>query len=118
MINMGPVGIQASNPHESFYPKEESVCRLATGAGSSLRALRIVVKASRVMIARQSRFKNYRGAKKEGQLVYYATMTLDQSRVTVDHFEKKYPFLKVTLFRTGGGPLLNKIICRVARRQT
>jgi iron(III) transport system substrate-binding protein len=49
------------------------------------------------------------GAKKEGQLVYYTTMTLDQSRVTVDHFEKKYPFLKVTLFRTGGGPLLNKI---------
>jgi hypothetical protein len=70
------------------------------------------------MIARQSRFKNYRGAKKEGQLVYYTTMTLDQSRVTVDHFEKKYPFLKATLFRTGGGPLLNKIICRVARRQT
>jgi iron(III) transport system substrate-binding protein len=49
------------------------------------------------------------GAKKEGQLVYYTTMTLDQSRVTVDHFEKKYPFVKVTLFRTGGGPLLNKI---------
>ena len=66
----------------------------------------------------QSWSKNYRGAKKEGQLVYYTTMTLDQSRVTVDHFEKKYPFLKVTLFRTGGGPLLNKIICRVARRQT
>src|ERR1700752_3129746 len=50
------------------------------------------------------------GAKKEGQLVYYTTMTLDQSKPTVDQFEKKYPFLKVTLFRTGGGPLLNKII--------
>jgi iron(III) transport system substrate-binding protein len=49
------------------------------------------------------------GAKKEGQLVYYTTMTLDQSKVTVDQFEKKYPFIKVTLFRTGGGPLLNKI---------
>lgn len=49
------------------------------------------------------------GAKKEGQLVYYTTMTLDQSRITVDRFEKKYPFIKVTLFRTGGGPLLNKI---------
>ena len=49
------------------------------------------------------------GAKKEGQLVYYTTMTLDQSKQTVDRFEKKYPFLKVTLFRTGGGPLLNKI---------
>ena len=49
------------------------------------------------------------GAKKEGQLVYYTTMTLDQSKQTVDRFEKKYPFIKVTLFRTGGGPLLNKI---------
>ena len=29
---MGPAGIQASDPHESFYRKEESVCRLATGA--------------------------------------------------------------------------------------
>jgi iron(III) transport system substrate-binding protein len=50
------------------------------------------------------------GAKKEGQLVYYTTMTLDQSKATVDQFEKKYPFIKVTLFRTGGGPLLNKIL--------
>lgn len=49
------------------------------------------------------------GAKKEGELVYYTTMTLDQSKQTVDRFEKKYPFIKVTLFRTGGGPLLNKI---------
>jgi len=48
-------------------------------------------------------------AKKEGQIVYYSTMTLDQSKQTVDRFEKKYPFIKVTLFRTGGGPLLNKI---------
>jgi len=50
------------------------------------------------------------GAKKERQLVYYTTMTLDQSKQTVDQFEKKYPFLKVTLFRTGGGPILNKIL--------
>jgi len=47
-------------------------------------------------------------AKKEGELVYYTTMTLDQSKVVVDRFEKKYG-VKATLFRTGGGPLLNKI---------
>jgi iron(III) transport system substrate-binding protein len=47
-------------------------------------------------------------AKKEGQLVYYTTMTLDQSKAVVDRFEKKYG-IKTTLFRTGGGPLLNKI---------
>lgn len=47
-------------------------------------------------------------AKKEGELVYYTTMTLDQSKVVVDRFQKKYG-IKATLFRTGGGPLLNKI---------
>lgn len=49
-------------------------------------------------------------AKKEGELVYYTTMTLDQSKAVVDRFEKKYPGIRVTLYRTGGGPLLNKII--------
>ena len=36
--------------------------------------------------------KIIQGAKKEGQLVYYTTMTLDQSRVTVDRFEKNTRF--------------------------
>ena len=47
-------------------------------------------------------------AKKEGELIYYTTMTLDQSKIVVDRFQKKYG-IKATLFRTGGGPLLNKI---------
>lgn len=49
------------------------------------------------------------GAKKEGEIVWYTTMTLDQSKAVVDRFQAKYPFIKPTLFRTGGGPLLNKI---------
>ena len=48
-------------------------------------------------------------AKKEGQVMYYTTMTLSQSEKVVKKFEQKYPFIKVDLFRTGGGPLLNKI---------
>ena len=50
------------------------------------------------------------GAKKEGQMIFYTTMTLDQSKEVVDRFQKKYPFIQPTLFRTGGGPLLNKIL--------
>jgi iron(III) transport system substrate-binding protein len=49
-------------------------------------------------------------AKKEGALGYYTTMTLSQSKKLVDRFEQKYPPIKVELFRTGGDPLLNKII--------
>jgi iron(III) transport system substrate-binding protein len=54
--------------------------------------------------------KMVEAAKKEGHLVYWTTMTLSQSKQVVDQFEKKYPFIKVDLFRTGGGPLLNKIL--------
>ncbi len=44
------------------------------------------------------------GTKKEGQMIFYTTMTLDQSKEVVDRFQKKYPFIKPTPFRTGGGP--------------
>jgi iron(III) transport system substrate-binding protein len=50
------------------------------------------------------------GAKKEGELIWFTTMTLDQSKPVVDRFQKKYPFIKPELFRAGGGPLLNKIL--------
>ena len=50
------------------------------------------------------------GAKKEGEVIWYTTMTLDQSKPVVDRFQQKYPFIKPELFRTGGGPLLNKIL--------
>jgi iron(III) transport system substrate-binding protein len=50
------------------------------------------------------------GAKKEGEVVWHTTTTLDQSLQVVERFQKKYPFVKPTVFRTGGGPLLNKIM--------
>ena len=50
------------------------------------------------------------GAKRERELIYYTTTTLDQSKQVVDHFEKKYPFIKTTLFRAGSGALVNKIL--------
>lgn len=50
------------------------------------------------------------GAKKEGQVVWYTIMTLDQGKQVVDRFQAEYPFVKPVLFRTGGGPLLNRIL--------
>jgi iron(III) transport system substrate-binding protein len=49
------------------------------------------------------------GAKKEKRLVHWTTMTLSQSKQVVDAFQKKYPFIDVDLFRTGGDAMLNKI---------
>lgn len=50
------------------------------------------------------------GAKKEGEVVWWTTMSLNHSKPMVDRFEKKYPFIKVALYRTGNGPLLNKVL--------
>ena len=49
-------------------------------------------------------------ARKEGEIVWYTTMSLDQSQAFMDRFIKKYPFLKPSIFRSGGGALLNRII--------
>ena len=48
-------------------------------------------------------------AKKEKRLVHWTTMTLSQSKQVVDAFQKKYSFIEVDLFRTGGDAMLNKI---------
>ena len=50
------------------------------------------------------------GAKKEGEIVWFTSMPLDQSQPVADAFQKKYPFIKVTLFRSGGGALINRIL--------
>ncbi len=50
------------------------------------------------------------GAKKEGKVVWYTTMTITESKKMLDRFQKKYPFIKGALLRTGGGPLLNRML--------
>jgi ABC-type Fe3+ transport system substrate-binding protein len=37
-------------------------------------------------------------------------LNLDVSKLMLDRFEKKYPFIKTELFRAGRGPLLNKVL--------
>jgi ABC-type Fe3+ transport system substrate-binding protein len=49
-------------------------------------------------------------ARKEGEIVWYTTMSLDQSKQFMDSFIKKYPFLRPAVFRSGGGALLNRVV--------
>ena len=37
-------------------------------------------------------------ARKEGEIVWYTTMSLDQSKQFMDRFLRKYPFLKPSFF--------------------
>jgi iron(III) transport system substrate-binding protein len=46
------------------------------------------------------------GAKKEGKLVWYATMAIDGAKPLLDAFVKEYPFIKAELVRLGGSTQL------------
>ena len=50
------------------------------------------------------------GAKREGKITIYSTMTSDDSQRVLAHFEKRHPFLKVSVYRTGGAALLSRIL--------
>ncbi len=49
-------------------------------------------------------------ARKEGELVWYTTMSSDQSNAFMALFQQKYPFLKPSVIRLGGSALLNRIL--------
>jgi iron(III) transport system substrate-binding protein len=49
-------------------------------------------------------------AKKEGKLVIYTSMTVDQAQKLNDTFKAKYPFIQPSMFRAVGERLLTKIM--------
>jgi iron(III) transport system substrate-binding protein len=49
-------------------------------------------------------------AKKEGQVVFYTPLNINDSRPLLQRFEQRYPFIKTELLRLSAEPLLNRII--------
>lgn len=49
------------------------------------------------------------GAKKEGAVTWYTSMNVAESKPVADEFEKRYPFVKVDLFRSSGEKVQNRI---------
>ncbi len=49
-------------------------------------------------------------AKKEREVLWYTTTNLETSTVVVDQFQKKYPFIKLNLYRSTVGPLINRVL--------
>ncbi len=51
------------------------------------------------------------GARKEGKLVFYTVGIINQAvRPVVDAFQKKYPFIKVDIWRAGSNDLLPRLL--------
>ena len=54
--------------------------------------------------------KTIEAARKEGEIVWYTTMSADQSTAFMARFQQKYPFLKPSIIRLGGNALLSRIM--------
>lgn len=50
------------------------------------------------------------GAKKEGRVVWYGALNINDSNSLLSRFEQKYPFIKTELLRAGAEQLLNRIL--------
>jgi len=57
-------------------------------------------------------------ARREGELVYYASMNLGEANAIIGEFEKRYPFIKVKLNRTGSEKLLAKVMTEYRAKKT
>jgi iron(III) transport system substrate-binding protein len=49
------------------------------------------------------------GAKKDGQLVFYAGIPIPDAQTILSAFERKYPFIKTTFYRATGAALVSRI---------
>ena len=57
------------------------------------------------------------GAKKEGQVVFYASMEVPSAQRLVAGFERKYPFLKVEATRIGSERMATRLIAEAQARK-
>src|SRR5262245_32614201 len=70
----------------------------------------LIVAASTSMSSAASNENLLDAAKREGEVVYYASMNLSEANALVAEFEKRYPSVKVKLQRTGSEKLLTRVL--------
>jgi iron(III) transport system substrate-binding protein len=58
------------------------------------------------------------GAKRERELVLYASLTLEEANVILPRFEAKYPFLKVQFARAGSERLLTRVLTEARAKKS
>jgi iron(III) transport system substrate-binding protein len=57
------------------------------------------------------------GAKREGKVSWYTTLAANQNKQIANAFETKYPGVKVETFRTGSGPLIERVLTEAKARR-
>jgi len=56
-------------------------------------------------------------AKREGEIVFYASMNLAEANIMIAEFEKRYPSLKVKLNRAGSEKLLTRVLAEARAKR-
>lgn len=56
-------------------------------------------------------------AKREGEVVFYASMNLAEANIMIAEFEKRYPFIKVKLNRAGSEKLLTRVLAEARAKR-
>jgi iron(III) transport system substrate-binding protein len=70
----------------------------------------LVILATAFYAWAQSEDELIRGAKKEGKVVFWSSMRIEDSRALAAGFEAKFPFIKVDIFRAGGEQIVNRAL--------
>lgn len=84
---------------------------MRTGCTKFLLVISVVVAVSGVARSQEGQdSKVLQAARKEGEIVWYTTMSSDQSTAFMERFQRKYPFLRPSIVRIGGSALLNRIL--------
>src|SRR5206468_1773811 len=55
-------------------------------------------------------------AKKEGEIIWFTSMSVDQSQPLMNAFQKKYPAIKPVLMRAGSGAIMNRVLTETHAR--
>ena len=56
-------------------------------------------------------------ARREAEVVFYASMNLAEANLMIAEFEKRYPFIKVKLNRSGSEKLLTRILAEARAKR-
>src|ERR1044071_311640 len=92
----------------------ESLAALALGLIIYLPALSYggaadVLKPYEKLSGKEREAKLIEAARREGKVVYYGTIAVDQSSPLLDAFRARYPFLKPEYYRSGNFNVYNKV---------
>jgi iron(III) transport system substrate-binding protein len=68
-----------------------------------------ILRAYEKLTGKEREARLIEGAKREGKVVYYGTIAIDQSTPLLEAFRSQYPFLKSDYYRSGNINVYNKV---------